>query len=142
MGERISIAKAARILGVDRHELCQRLCKAGFDNFEGQVAIDDVKSISPKMAMQEDQAAQRARLTRQTARRRQATQPPRKAEHELQDDLDKMHNQWLAERQLAQEYFVLFDNLVDELGHWQNSDDADRAKFAREFAEWICKQFD
>lgn len=141
-GERISIAKAARMLGIDRHELCERLCKAGFESFEGAVALDDVKSISPKMALKEDLASERARLIRQTARRRQASQPPRKPEQELQDDLDRMHNQWLAERKRAQEYYELFDTLVDELGHWQNSDDPRRAAFAREFAEWICKQFD
>lgn len=140
MGERISIAKAARILGIDRHELCERLCRAGFESFEGSVALDDVKSISPKLALKEDEVSERARIIRQTARRRQATAPPRKSEDELQDSLDKMHNQWLAERKRVQEYYLLFDQMVDELGHWQNSDDPDRAKFAREFSEWICRQ--
>lgn len=142
MGERVSIAKAARLLGLDRHELCERLCKAGFENFEGQVDLDAVKSISPKMAMGEDLIGERTRLIRQTARRRQAVKPSRKTELELQDSLDRMHNQWLAERKRAQEYYALFDHLIDELGHWQNSNDPHRAKFAREFSAWVCRQFD
>jgi len=142
MEGRISIAKAARLLGVDRHELCERLCKAGFDSFEGSVALADVKSISPKMNMQEGLVSEHVRLIRQTARRRGAVQSPRKPELELQDELDSLHNKWLAERKRAQDYYALFDTLVDELGHWQNSEDPDKAKFATEFSMWICKQFD
>lgn len=142
MGERVSIAKAARLLGLDRHELCERLCRAGFESFEGQVDLADVKSIAPKLNMHDDLMSERVRLIRQTARRRQAVKPARGTEQELQDSLDRMHNQWLAERKRAQEYYALFDRLVDELGHWQNDTDPQRAKFALEFSQWLCEQFD
>jgi len=142
MGERISIAKAARLLGIDRRELCDRLCRAGIEGFEGAVELDAVKSISPKLNMDDPKTSERLRLIRQTARRRQAIAPPRKAEFELQDELDKMHNKWLMERKKAQDYSIMFDRLVDELGHWQASEDEAQAKFAIEFSHWICKQFD
>jgi len=142
MGERVSIAKAARLLGLDRHELCERLCRAGIESFEGAVELDDVKRISPKLNMDDGLISERVRLIRQTARRRQAVAPPRKKEYELQDELDRLHNQWLAERKRAQEYYALFDHLIDELGHWQNADDPHRAAFALEFSEWLCKLFD
>ena len=142
MQGRISIAKAARLLGVDRHELCERLCKAGFDSFEGSVALDDVKSISPKMNMQDGLMSERVRLIRQTARRRGSVNTPRKPELELQDELDTLHNKWLAERKRAQEYYALFDHLIDELGHWQNSNDENRAAFALELSKWLCQQFE
>jgi|GEM_PF-1531560 len=142
MGERISIAKAARLLGIDRHELCERLCHAGIDGFEGAVELAAVKSISPRLNIDDSTVSERMHLIRQTARRRQGVAPPRKTELELQDELDKMHNKWLLERKKAQDYSVLFDHMVDELGHWQASDDEARAKFAIEFSHWICKQFD
>lgn len=142
MGERISIAKAARLLGIDRHELCDRLSHAGIDGFEGAVDLDAVKNISPKFSMDDAAISERTHLIKQTARRRQAVSPPRKPEMELQDDLDRMHNKWLLERKKAQEYSVLFDQLIDELGHWQASEDEDKARFALEFSHWICKQFD
>lgn len=142
MGERISIAKAARLLGIDRHELCERLCHAGIEGFEGAVDLADVKRIAPKLNMNDARFSEHTRLVRETARRRQAVQPPRKKEAELQDDLDKMHNKWLLERKKALEYSVLFDALVDELGHWQASEDEGKAKFAIEFSQWICDQFD
>ena len=142
MGERISIAKAARLLNIDRHELCERLCHAGIEGFEGSVELDAVKSISPKLNLHDPKISERMSLIRQTARRRQAVVAPRKSELELQDELDKMHNKWLMERKKAQDYSILFDRLVDELGHWQASDDENRAKFAIAFSEWICKQFD
>ncbi|MFC1672721.1 hypothetical protein ACFL12_01090 [Pseudomonadota bacterium] len=142
MGERVSIAKAAKLLGLDRHELCERLCHAGVESFEGSVELDEVKRISPKLALDENLMGEKVRLIRQTARRRQAVQPPRKPELELQDDLDRMHNKWLAERKRAQEYYALFDHMIEELGHWQNADDPHRAAFAVEFSEWICRQFD
>lgn len=142
MGERISIAKAARLLGLGRHELCERLCRAGVESFEGAVELDDVKRIAPKLNLQASLMGERTRLIRETARRRGSVQPPRKNELELQDELDRLHNQWLAERKRAQEYYALFDHLIDELGHWQNDDDPYRAAFALEFSEWLCKQFD
>ena len=142
MGEHISIARAARLLGLGRRELCERLRRAGIDGFEGAVELDAVKRISPKMALDAHLAGERVRLIRQTARRRQAVAPPRKKEAELQDELDRLHNQWLAERKRAQEYHVLFDHLIDELGRWQNAKDPDRAKFALEFSQWLCKAFD
>ncbi|MBL4614297.1 MAG: hypothetical protein JKY27_05425 [Magnetovibrio sp.] len=142
MGDRISIAKAARLLGIDRHELCDRLDHAGIQGFEGAVDLDAVKRISPKLSRSDALLSERTRLIQQTARRRQAAAPPRKPEAELQDDLDRMHNKWLLERKKAQEYSVLFDNLIDELGHWQASDDETKARFALEFSHWICKQFD
>ena len=141
-GERISIAKAAKVLGIDRRELCKRLCKAGFEGFEGEVRLEDLKTVAPKVALVDDLETERTRLIRETARRRQAVQAPRKPEQELQDELDRMHNQWLAERKRAQEYYVLFDQIVDELGAWQDSDDPGRARFAREFAQWICDRFE
>jgi len=142
MGERISIAKAARLLGINRHELCERLLHAGIDGFEGAVELDAVKSISPKLNIDDSMVSERMRLIRQTARRRQGVAPPRKKTLELQDDLDRMHNKWLMERKRAQEYSMLFDCLVDELGHWQASADQDRAKFAIDFSHWLCKQLD
>lgn len=140
-GERISIAKAAKILGLDRRELCKRLCKAGFEGFEGAVDLDDLKTVAPKMAMQEDLASERARLTRETARRRSAVQSPPKPEDELKAENERLHNQWLTERKRSQEYAELFDAIVDELGAWQDGDDEARAKFAREFGQWVCKRF-
>ena len=142
MGERVSIAKAAKMLGLDRHELCERLCHAGVESFEGSVDLEEVTRITPKLALQQDLISEKTRLIRQTARRRSALKPVRKPEQELQDELDRMHNRWLAERKRAQEYYALFDKLVDELGHWQNSDDPHRAAFALEFSEWVCDQFE
>lgn len=141
MGERVSIAKAARLLGIGRHELCERLCKAGIESFEGAVELDAVRDISPKLKLHEELLSERVRLIRESARRRQAVAAPRKPEAELQDELDRLHNQWLVERKKAQEYYLLFDRLVDELGRWQNSGDPAQARFARDFAQWICKQF-
>lgn len=142
MGERVSIAKAARLMGIDRHDLCERLCRAGVENFEGAVELDAVKRIAPKLNMDDGLMNERVRLISQTARRRQAVAPPRRTELQLQDELDRLHNQWLVERKRAQEYYALFDVIIDELGHWQNSDDPDRAKFALEFSQWLCTQFD
>lgn len=142
MGERISIAKAARLLGLNRHELCERLCRAEIESFEGQVELDDVKRIAPKLNMFDSLMNERVRLIRQTARRRQAVTKPRGTELELQDEVDHLHNKWLAERKRAQEYYDLFDIMVDELGHWQNSKDPARAAFALEFSKWLCDQFD
>ena len=142
MGEHISIARAARLLGLGRHELCERLRRAGIENFEGAVELDAVRRISPKMAFDAHLVGERVRLIRQSARRRQAVAPPRKKEAELQDEIDRLHNQWLVERKRAQEYHVLFDHLIDELGHWQNANDPARAKFALEFSQWLCKAFD
>ena len=142
MGEHVSIAKAARLLGLNRHELCERLCRAGVESFEGHVELDAVKRIAPKLNLQDGLMVERVRLIRQTARRRQAVNPPRRTELELQDELDRLHNQWLAERKPAQEYYALFDVLIDELGRWQNSEDEQRAAFALEFSKWLCEQFD
>jgi len=142
MGEHISIAKAARLLGIDRHELCDRLCRAGIEGFEGAVDLDALKAIAPKLNVNDPKVSERLRLIRQTARRRQAVAVPRKAEFELQDELDKMHNKWLVERKKAQEYSAFLDLLVDELGHWQASENKAQAQFAIEFSAWICRQFD
>ncbi len=142
MEERVSLTKVARSLGVKRRELCARLRNAGIETFEGSVDLDEVKRISPRLATQEGEMNERVRLIRQTARRRPAASAPRSSARELQDELDKMHNQWLAERKKAQEFNVLFDKLVDELGRWQTSDDPARAAFSLEFSKWICKLFD
>ena len=142
MGERVSIAKAARLLGLNRHELCERLFRAHIESFEGAVELNDVKRIAPKLNLDDGLMNERVRLIRQTARRRQSVQTPRKAEQDLQDELDRLHNQWLAERKRAQEYYALFDTLIDELGRWQNDEDPNRAAFALEFSKWLCKQFD
>jgi len=142
MGEKISIAKAARVLGINRHELCDRLCRAGVESFEGAVDLEEVQGIAPKLRLNPDVMSERTRLIRQTARRRGAVKEPRKKVFELQDELDKMHNKWLLERKKAQEFSVLFDGIIDELGRWQTSDDPEKSKFALEFAHWICDQFD
>jgi CDP-4-dehydro-6-deoxyglucose reductase len=67
MGQHVGIAKAAHMLGVDRHDL-QRMIRSGeLHTFEGEVDLDELRHHYPTMALDESMMVERVKLIRGAA---------------------------------------------------------------------------
>ncbi len=67
MGQHIGIAKAAHLLGIDRHDL-QRMMRTGeLHTFEGEVDLDELRHHYPTMALDENMMVERVMLIRGAA---------------------------------------------------------------------------
>jgi len=64
MGQHVGIAKAAHLLGIDRHDL-QRMMRSGeLHTFEGEVDLDELRHHYPTMALDENMMVERVMLIR------------------------------------------------------------------------------
>ena len=67
MGHHVGIAKAAHILGIDRHDI-QRMIRSGeLHTFEGDVDLDELRQHYPTMALDENMMVERVKLIRGAA---------------------------------------------------------------------------
>lgn len=89
MGQHIGIAKAAHMLGVDRHDL-QRMIRSGeLHAFEGDVDLDELRKHYPTMALDENLMVERVNLIRGAAFARRVRERVMPETDELQIRLHK-----------------------------------------------------
>ena len=67
MGQQLALAKAAHMLGVDRHDLQKLIHDGDLHTFEGKVDVDELRQRYPALALQDSPMLERTQLIRQTA---------------------------------------------------------------------------
>ena len=67
MGQHVGIAKAAHLLGVNRHDLQQMIRSGELHTFEGEVDLDELRHHYPTMALDENLMVERVKLIRGAA---------------------------------------------------------------------------
>jgi len=137
MEQRISVSKAARLLGIKGSELSRRLHAAGVPTFEGEVDFEKVKCIAPSLNLSEPEILRRLRYTRDTAVKPVADGGPRCGSRDLSAELQKLSSKWMVEAELAGYYRDIINELAEELGRQQESDSPERRELAYELCQWL-----
>ncbi|MDH5784013.1 MAG: hypothetical protein OEZ16_00215 [Chromatiales bacterium] len=89
MGHRVGIARAAHILGIDRHDLQQMIRSGELHTFEGEVDLDELRQHYPTMALDEDMMVERVKLIRGAAFARRVRERVMPESEELEIRLHK-----------------------------------------------------
>jgi len=142
MENRIGIAKAAKMLGIDRAELNERLLSAGIESFEGEVDFESVKRIAPSLNLSESKIMRRVKYIRENCAKLSELSPGRSTEEELECQLQKMMTELMVETRRGDRYRHIIDDVIDKLGELQKSEDERTRELALELSSWLVDEIE
>lgn len=142
MGQLVSLTKAVRMLGIDRHDI-QRLIHDGkLAAPDGMVDMARLRECFPGLALQDDPVLERVQLIKTTAfsRRVRSTVAP---DHDaLEVQIRKRNAELSLERAQAKKYRELLEALTKRLAEMQLRGDAAEQKVCAELNRWLLGHLD
>lgn len=136
ISERITVSKAAKLLGIKRAELRARLDAAEIETFEGAVDLEQVRCIAPDLKLSDQEILERVRILRNDA-----SKPPRdervQSIHDLQNEVQRLKTALVIETEMAAQYREIVDELGRKLGELQTSDDDGARRTALALCQWL-----
>lgn len=130
MGQRISVSKAARLLGVKRSELNKRLEAAQIETFEGDVDYEKIKCIAPSLGANQPELG-RVRLICENVSYSE-TEDLRLSPQALKDKIKHLTHRVEIEAATALEYRQILETVSAKLGELQTLDNEERRKIGFE----------
>jgi len=135
MEQRISVSKAARLLGIKRSELGKRLEAADIETFEGTVDFEQVKCIAPSLDLG-DPELERIQRIRDSANYRE-NGDVEGSSRDLKDRIKRLGVEVAVEAETAREYRKIVEDVAAKLGELQASDNEERRRIGFELCEWL-----
>lgn len=136
MDDRITVSKAAKLMGVSRAELNKRLLAADISTFEGHVDLEKVKCIAPLLKIEGSGILEeRVRYLRENA-----VMPKHDAmssQRNLADEVRRLSSELIVETQMANHYRDILEDVGHKLGEMQTSDNPETRDAGFEFCQWL-----
>ena len=136
MTERITVSKAAKLLGVTRAELRKRLAAAEIETFEGEVDLEEVRCIAPDLKRADQEILDRVKYLRNDASKLPRDEKVQSI-HDLQAEVRRLTTQLSIETQMAGHYRAIVEDLGHELGQMQTADDPAARQAALTLCQWL-----
>jgi len=136
VGERISISKAAKLLGVSRADLNQRLLAADVPTFEGQVDYEKLKCIAPVLGLEAESFISRIRSIRENA----ASISDDKSLKYVMDphrEIKRLRTELLVKTNEIEELEEILCDLTDRLGELQLNGSEEQKEISFEICKWL-----
>lgn len=136
MAQRITVSKAAKLLGISRGDLNKRLLAADIPTFEGDVDLEKVKCIAPTLRIEgKGVLDERVRYLRENA-----AMPKHdgiQAKRDLDAEVRRLSSELVVETQMANHYRDILEDVGRKLGELQMSADPDTRKAGFELCQWL-----
>jgi len=142
MAQLIAIAKAARQLGISRHDLQKLVHKGILESFDGSVDFDELCNRFPLLRFNDLLANERMKLIKATAFGRRVAQAVAPERDELETRLHKKEADLAINRARAHRYQSLFEDLLRHLGTLQPDATAEQRVFIGELNRWILERME
>ena len=139
MEQKIGISKAARLLGIKRSELNERLAAAGIDSFEGDVDYEKVQCIAPTLNFG-DPVAERIKHIRQNPTKRVNGHETTASKQDLIDEVNRLSSALRVETMTALQFRQIIEDVAEKLGAMQMSVDPEEKELAFELCSWLRKR--
>jgi CDP-4-dehydro-6-deoxyglucose reductase len=142
MAKLVSVAKAARILGISRARMQQLIRNGDLETFEGQVEVDKLRSKFPRLAFNESPDLERANIIKDSAygeRIQNLVQPPTDV---LQAKIRRLSVDLNVERTRARDYEDIINGLLEKLGDMQHYSDESQRRIINDIHMWLLARFD
>lgn len=123
MGHHVSVARAAHLLGVKRHDLQKMIRSDELHTFEGRIDIDELREHYPMLALDEDAEIQRTELIKKTAFSRRVRERVLPEKDAIQIRLKRYQADLAIEREKASKYRQVIEDLAQMLCNLQETDD-------------------
>ncbi len=142
MARHITVAAAARLLGVGRRQLQQLIQRGELETFEGMLDMDAIAARFPQLAVVPDPVLERLGDIRATAfsRRVRDTVTPDRAS--LENQLRRRNTELSVERARANRMERILNDLASRLGQLQLSEDPACRQVAAEVGHWLRARLD
>lgn len=142
MVQLIAIAKAARQLGISRHDLQKLVLNGALDSFDGSVDFDELCKRFPLLRFKDLLAHERVKLIKATAFGRRVGQAIAPERDELETRLHKKEADLAINRARARRYRGLFEDLLRHLGTLQPGASAEQRELIAELNRWIIERME
>jgi len=137
MEKRISISRAARLLGITRKELDARIAAADIPTFEGKVDLEQVKCVAPSLKLSDPAVLKRVQYLRESTSKPIRSMDQDRDTAEISGEIQRITSDLMVEVQEANHYREIINDLAKELGRHQLSDNPDRQELAFELCRWL-----
>ena len=123
MGHHVSVARAAHLLGVDRHALQKMIRNDELHTFEGRIDVEELREHYPLLALEEDAEFERTELIKKTAFSRRIHERALPEKDAIQIKLKRYEADLAVQRERAKKYRKVIEDLAQMLCDLQETDD-------------------
>jgi len=138
MAHFIGMARAARMLGVDRHTLQQLVHDGQLETFEGQVDVEALRERYPGMLTDEPGILEHVRTLRQTAFARRVQEAVAPNPEALSAQLHKLDVELSIERHHAKKYRQIVEDLVRKLNELHPTVTVEQRMLISDICCWLA----
>ncbi|MBC8337955.1 MAG: hypothetical protein H8E39_04630 [Alphaproteobacteria bacterium] len=137
MDNGISVSKAAKLLGMKRSELNERLSAADIPTFEGEVDFEKVKCMSPSLDLSDPEILDRVKYIRENLAKPAANMIVDHQGRDLTIEVQKLTKDLMIETQTANNYRDIINDLAGKLADLQKSDDPKQQEIGFQLCQWL-----
>ena len=142
MAQLIAIARAARQLGISRHDVQKLVLSGDLKSYNGAVDFDELCSRFPQLRLKDSLANERVKLIKATAFGRRVGQAVAPDPDELETRLHKRETDLAINKAMAQRYQALFKELLGHLGSLQGDATAEQKEMIHALNRWIVERME
>jgi len=137
MDNAISVSKAAKLLGLKRSELNERLSAADIQTFEGEVDFEKVKCMAPSLDLSDPEILERVKYIRENLAKPIPSILSNNQGQDLTVEVQKLTKNFMIETQTANHYRDIINELAAKLGDLQKSKDPEQQELGFELCQWL-----
>lgn len=143
MAKYVSIARAAKILGVSRTRLQELIRNGDLLTFEGRVEVEQIRRNFPAIAFHDEpEIEERTRIIKESAygnRLQKLINPPSEV---LQAKIKRLTVDLNVERTKARDYQDIIEGLLEKLSDMQQVADPGQREVIYELNIWLLARFE
>jgi hypothetical protein len=138
MKQPITVASAARLLGVCRHELQEQIRRGELETFEGRIDPEALKVLYPGLSLDQSRIEERVGLLKQGAFARRVRQEVMPDPDDLPLQLQKSNVELAVQRARAERYLRILEEVTDRLGELGACSDGTQPARLSELNRWLA----
>lgn len=116
MKQPITVASAARLLGICRHELQELIRRGELETFEGRIDPEALKGLYPGLSFEHSRIEERVGLLKQSAFARRVRGEVMPDRNDLSVQLHQSNVELAVQRARAERYLRILEEVTGKLG--------------------------
>ncbi len=140
MEQRIGVGRAARMLGIDRHDLQQLIHDGKLECFEGQVDLMELRRRYPGLIQEESPILEQVRTLKDTAFARRVRDVATPDTDSLAAQLRKLNAQLAIEEFQHKKYRSIVEDLVRRLNELRPDASVEQRMLIIDLCCWISER--
>lgn len=140
MGQRLSVSRAVRMLGVERADLQQLILNGEIETFEGKVDIDELKKLYPILALENPDCLERVSAIRQAAFGRRVKEALLPEKDVLEMSLRRKSTELEVQRSMVKKYRGLLEDMMHKMAELQQQCNEEEKRLLRDLNIWLLER--